>query len=104
ALDTTTLRELINSEGRLIPKALEPGVPRVAIPKPLRASTQDLYERKGSMEIRQGAIERMSYRQSYHQDMYAEVFEHMAEVYSVPLQGAYNPPRYDQWQYDQYYQ
>nr|GEW24146.1 hypothetical protein [Tanacetum cinerariifolium] len=53
ALDTTTLRELIDSEGRLIPKALEPGLPRVAIPKPLRASMQDLYERMGSMEIRQ---------------------------------------------------
>ncbi|GKA79594.1 hypothetical protein Tco_0786190, partial [Tanacetum coccineum] len=32
ALDTTTLRELIDSEGRLIPEAPEPGVPRVAIP------------------------------------------------------------------------
>nr|GFC72844.1 hypothetical protein [Tanacetum cinerariifolium] len=35
---------------------------------------------------------------------YQGVFEHMAEVYSVPLQGAYNPPRYAQLQYDQYYQ
>ncbi|GJT38904.1 retrotransposon ORF1 [Tanacetum coccineum] len=31
-LDTTTLRELIDSEGRLIPEAPEPGVLRVAIP------------------------------------------------------------------------
>ncbi|GJY59202.1 hypothetical protein Tco_0459094 [Tanacetum coccineum] len=61
----------------LIPEALEPGVPRVAIPRPLRASMQDLY---------------------------AGVFENMARVYSVPLQGAYNPPGYDQQQYDQYYQ
>nr|GEV69051.1 hypothetical protein [Tanacetum cinerariifolium] len=75
ALDTTTLRELIDSEGRLIPKAPEPGVPRVAILRPLRASMHDLYERMGNMEIRH-----------------------------VPLQGAYNPPRYDQQQYDQYYQ
>ncbi|GJT29766.1 hypothetical protein Tco_0910041 [Tanacetum coccineum] len=67
ALDITTLRELINSEGRLIPEAPEPG-------------------------------------QFYHWDMFAEVFEHMARVYSVPLQGAYNPPGYDQQQYDQYYQ
>ncbi|GJR49654.1 hypothetical protein Tco_1400175 [Tanacetum coccineum] len=66
ALDTTTFRELIDSEGRLIPEAPEPGVPRVAIPRPLRASMQYLYERMGSMEIRQEAIERMSYRQSYH--------------------------------------
>ncbi|GJT35127.1 hypothetical protein Tco_0925546 [Tanacetum coccineum] len=43
ALDTTTLRELIDSEGRLI--------------------LEDLYERMGSMEIRQGAIERMAYRE-----------------------------------------
>nr|GFB76514.1 hypothetical protein [Tanacetum cinerariifolium] len=34
ALDTTTLRELINSEGMLIIEVPEPGVPRVAIPKP----------------------------------------------------------------------
>ncbi|GKB97990.1 hypothetical protein Tco_0984127, partial [Tanacetum coccineum] len=38
------------------------------------------------------------------EDRHAGVFEHMAGVYSVPLQGAYNPPRYAQAQYDQYYQ
>ncbi|GJX66342.1 hypothetical protein Tco_0300685, partial [Tanacetum coccineum] len=38
ALDTTIHRELINFEGRLIPKVPELGVPRVAIPRPLRAS------------------------------------------------------------------
>ncbi|GJW38303.1 hypothetical protein Tco_0064148 [Tanacetum coccineum] len=75
--DITKLRELIDFEGRLIPEVPEPGVPRVAIPRPPRASMQDLY---------------------------AGVFEHMAGVYSVPLQEAYNPPRYDQQQYDQYYQ
>ncbi|GJT59493.1 hypothetical protein Tco_1003026 [Tanacetum coccineum] len=42
--------------------------------------------------------------QSYHWDKYHGVFEHMAGVYSVPLQGAYNPPGYAQPQYDQYYQ
>ncbi|GJT31576.1 hypothetical protein Tco_0921995 [Tanacetum coccineum] len=93
-LDTTTLRELIDSEGRLILKYPQPGVPRVAIPRPPRASMQDLYNRMGNMEIRQGAIERMSYRQSYHWDRYAGVFEHMVGVYSVSLQGAYNPPGY----------
>nr|GEW33530.1 hypothetical protein [Tanacetum cinerariifolium] len=72
ALDTTKLRELIDSEGRLIPEALEPGVLRVAISRPPRASMQDLYKRMSSMEIRKG--------------------------------GAYNPPGYDQQQYDQYYQ
>ncbi|GJY77350.1 hypothetical protein Tco_0482466 [Tanacetum coccineum] len=91
-LDTTTLRELIDSEGRLIPEDPQSDVPRVSILRAQRASMQDLYERMGSMEIRQGAIERMAYRKSYHWDRYARVFEHMDRVYSVPLQGAYNPP------------
>ncbi|GKA24910.1 hypothetical protein Tco_0710943 [Tanacetum coccineum] len=99
ALDTTTLGELIDSEGRLIPKVPAPGVPRVAIPRGPRPSMQYLYDRIGSMEIRQGAIERMAYRQSYHWDMYHGVFEHMTGVYDVPLQGAYDPPGYDQQQY-----
>ncbi|GJW43220.1 hypothetical protein Tco_0072019 [Tanacetum coccineum] len=51
-LDTTTLRELIDYKGRLNPEVPEPGVLRVAIPRPPRASMQDLYERMGSMEIR----------------------------------------------------
>ncbi|GJW59158.1 hypothetical protein Tco_0166062 [Tanacetum coccineum] len=53
ALDTTTLRELIDSEGRLIPEVPAPGVPRVAVPRGPRPSMQDLYDRMGSMEIRQ---------------------------------------------------
>ncbi|GJZ75997.1 hypothetical protein Tco_0640462 [Tanacetum coccineum] len=65
-LDTTTLRELIDFEGRLIPEDPQPGVPRVAIPRPLRASMHDFYYRMGSMEILHEAIERMEYRQSYH--------------------------------------
>ncbi|GJR92148.1 putative reverse transcriptase, RNA-dependent DNA polymerase [Tanacetum coccineum] len=76
-LDTTTLIKLIDSKGRLVPEDLQPGVPRVGIPRPPRASMQDLYQ---------------------------GVFEHMAEVYSVPLQRAYNPLGYAQPQYDQYYQ
>ncbi|GJU73355.1 hypothetical protein Tco_1264760 [Tanacetum coccineum] len=85
-LDRTTLRELIDSEDRLIPDIL------------------DLYERMGSMEIRQEAIERMEYRQAYHWDRYQGVFEHMEGVYNVPLQGDYNPHGYAHPQYDQYYQ
>nr|GEV27587.1 hypothetical protein [Tanacetum cinerariifolium] len=100
ALDTHTLKELIDYKGRLIPEAPKPCVLRVAIHRPPRASMHDLYERIGNMEIRQGAIEMMSYRQSYHWDMYARVFENMTGVYSVPLKGAYNPPGYDQHQYD----
>nr|GEV64701.1 hypothetical protein [Tanacetum cinerariifolium] len=100
SLDTTTLRELIDSEGRVNPEAPEPGVSRVAIPRPPRASMQDLYERMGSMEVHQGAIERMSYRQSYQWEKYHRVFKHMYGVYDVPLQGAYNPFGHDLQQYD----
>ncbi|GJS00620.1 hypothetical protein Tco_0317128 [Tanacetum coccineum] len=84
-LDTTLLRDLIYSKGRLIPEDPQPGVPRVGIPRPPRASMQDLYDRMGRMEIRQEAIERMEYMQSYHYDRYQGVFEHMAGVYRVPL-------------------
>ncbi|GJW50946.1 hypothetical protein Tco_0092297 [Tanacetum coccineum] len=55
-LNTTTLRELIDSEGGLIPEDPKPSVPRVGIPRPPRASMQDLYERMGNMEIRQGRL------------------------------------------------
>ncbi|GJS61373.1 putative reverse transcriptase, RNA-dependent DNA polymerase [Tanacetum coccineum] len=65
-LDLTTLRDLIDSDGKLIPEDPEPGVPRV---------------------------ERMEYRQSYYWDKYHGVFEHMAGVYSVPLpEEPPNPP------------
>ncbi|GJZ65241.1 hypothetical protein Tco_0621937 [Tanacetum coccineum] len=77
-LDTITLRDLIDSEGKLIPKDPQPGVPRVGIPIPPRASMHDLYIRM--------------------------VLEHMAGVYSVLQQGAYNPLGYAQPHYDQYYQ
>ncbi|GJY55202.1 hypothetical protein Tco_0446866 [Tanacetum coccineum] len=106
-LDRTTLRELIDSEDRLIPDIPVDDVPRVAAqraPRVQRASMHDLYERMGSMEIRQEVIERMEYRQAYHWDRYQGVFEHMTGVYNVPLQGDYNPPAYAQPQYDQYYQ
>nr|GEU52423.1 hypothetical protein [Tanacetum cinerariifolium] len=46
-LDTTTLIELIDTESRLIPKDPQPGVPRVGIPIPPRASMQDLHDRMG---------------------------------------------------------
>ncbi|GKC30279.1 hypothetical protein Tco_1037573 [Tanacetum coccineum] len=84
-LDMITLRDLIDSEGKLIPEDPQPGVPRVGILRPPRASMQDLYDWMGRMEIRQEAIERIEYRRSYHWDMYQGVFEHMAGVYSVPL-------------------
>ncbi|GKC02378.1 hypothetical protein Tco_0993988, partial [Tanacetum coccineum] len=83
-LDTTTLRDLIDSDGKLVPEDPQSGVSRVGIPRPPRASMQDLYDRMGRMEIRQDEIERMEYTQSYHWDRYHGVFEHMAGVYSVP--------------------
>nr|GEZ38909.1 hypothetical protein [Tanacetum cinerariifolium] len=51
-LDMNTLKELINFESRLILEDPQPGVPRVGIPRPPRASMQDLYDRMGRMEIR----------------------------------------------------
>nr|GEW46033.1 hypothetical protein [Tanacetum cinerariifolium] len=53
ALDATNLRELIDSNGRLIAEDPTPGVPRVAMPEGMRPSVQDLYDRMGNMEIRQ---------------------------------------------------
>nr|GEX84071.1 hypothetical protein [Tanacetum cinerariifolium] len=94
-LDRTTLRELINSEARLIPDILLDDVLRVSIqraPRVQRALMQDLYERMGSMEIRHEAIKRMGYRQAYHWDRYQGIFKHMVGAYNVPLQGDYNSP------------
>nr|GEZ03169.1 hypothetical protein [Tanacetum cinerariifolium] len=51
-LDTTTLRDLIDSDRKLILE--DPH------------SMQDLYDRMGRMEIHQEAIEHIEYRQSYH--------------------------------------
>nr|GEU53727.1 hypothetical protein [Tanacetum cinerariifolium] len=62
-LDTITLRDLIDSDGKLILEDPQPGVPTVGIPRPLRASMQDLYDRIGRIEIRQEAIEHMEYRE-----------------------------------------
>nr|GEV12701.1 hypothetical protein [Tanacetum cinerariifolium] len=55
----------------LIQEDPQPGVPRVGIPRPPRASMQDLYDRMGKMEIRQEAIEHMDFRQSYHWDSHS---------------------------------
>ncbi|GJR70041.1 hypothetical protein Tco_0016106 [Tanacetum coccineum] len=59
ALDATTLKELIDSNGRLIAKDPTSGVPRVAMPRGPRPFMQDLYDRMSSMDIRQETIERM---------------------------------------------
>ncbi|GKE22493.1 hypothetical protein Tco_1434005 [Tanacetum coccineum] len=81
--DTTTLRELINSNRRLIAEDPAPGDPRVAIPRPPHHSISDLYNRMGRIEIRHGELERMARRQSYHYDRYARLFEYMVGHYDV---------------------
>ncbi|GJV57504.1 hypothetical protein Tco_1458509 [Tanacetum coccineum] len=96
ALDATTLRELIGPDGRLIVEDPTPGVPRVATPRGPCPSMQDLYDRIGNMEIRQGTLERMARRQLYHTDRYDRLFEHMAGHYGYTLQGAYARPGYDE--------
>nr|GEZ26690.1 hypothetical protein [Tanacetum cinerariifolium] len=96
ALDATTLKELIDSEGRLIAEDPSPRLPRVAIPRGPRPSMQDLYDRMGNVEIRQGTLERMARRQLFHTDRYDGIFNHMAGHYGYTLQGAYAPPRYDE--------
>ncbi|GJZ76054.1 hypothetical protein Tco_0640519 [Tanacetum coccineum] len=85
ALDATTLKELIGSNGGLIVEDPSPSVPRVAMPRPPPPSISDLYDKIGHVEIRQGQLERMPRRQLYHTDRYAGVFEFMAGHYKVPL-------------------
>ncbi|GKD97645.1 hypothetical protein Tco_1381542 [Tanacetum coccineum] len=98
ALDAITLRELIGLNGKLIAKDPAPKVPRVAIPRGPHPSMQDLYDRMGNMEIRQGMLERMARRQSYQLDRYAGLFEHMAGHYGYIMHGVYAPPGYDEEQ------
>ncbi|GKA42871.1 hypothetical protein Tco_0735531 [Tanacetum coccineum] len=50
-LDTTTFKDLIDYDGKLILEDPQLGVPRVSIPRPQRASMHDLYDRMGRMEI-----------------------------------------------------
>nr|GEU87136.1 uncharacterized mitochondrial protein AtMg00810-like [Tanacetum cinerariifolium] len=57
ALDATTLRELIYSNGMLIAEDPAPRVPRVAMARPSRPSMQDLYDMLGNMEICQDVME-----------------------------------------------
>ncbi|GKC68258.1 hypothetical protein Tco_1100856, partial [Tanacetum coccineum] len=71
-LDTTTLRELIDSNGRLITEEPAHGDPRVTVPRLPHHSIYDSYDRMGRMEIRQGELERMAHRQLYHTDRYEE--------------------------------
>ncbi|GJV41533.1 hypothetical protein Tco_1419973 [Tanacetum coccineum] len=98
SLDTTTLRELIDSNGRLISKEPAPGDPGAATPRHPCHSISNLYNRMGRMGIRQDEMERMARRQLYHIDRYAGVFEYMSGHYNVPLQGNYVPLSSDEEQ------
>ena len=118
-LDRVTFRELIRDDSRLIDTEDdedeeeeddeeqgnddEEMAEEEAAGEPVEHTMEDLYTRMGGLEIRQGAIEQMSYRQSYHWDRYHGLFDHMAGMYNVEI-GQYNPPPYAQPQYDQYYQ
>nr|GEW05034.1 hypothetical protein [Tanacetum cinerariifolium] len=95
-LDSTTLRELIDSNERLIAEDPAPGGSRVAMPRPPRLTINDLYDRMGRMKICQGQLERMSRRKSYHSDRYGGVSEFMARHYGVPLYGDYAPSSYEE--------
>ncbi|GJU93962.1 hypothetical protein Tco_1318718 [Tanacetum coccineum] len=89
-LDTITLRDLIDSEGKLIPEDPQPGVPVVGIPRSPRTSMQDLYDRMGRMEIRQeGAYNPPGYAQQQYDQYYQQ--------YPPPPQY---PPYYQQQQQD----
>ncbi|GJX71217.1 hypothetical protein Tco_0308388 [Tanacetum coccineum] len=85
-------RELIGSNGRLIAEEPAHGDLRVSVPRPLCHSISNLYDKMGRMKIRQGELERMSRRQSYHSDIYAGLFEYIAGHYDVPLQVAFTHP------------
>nr|GEZ43621.1 hypothetical protein [Tanacetum cinerariifolium] len=98
SMDATTLKEVIDPDGRLIAKDPAHGVQRIAIPRPPHLTLQDLSDRMGRMEIQQGVLKRMSRRQSYHSDRYTSVFEFMAGHYGVPLARDYAPPDYDEQQ------
>ncbi|GKE70945.1 hypothetical protein Tco_1529017, partial [Tanacetum coccineum] len=92
--DANILRELIGSNGRLIPEEIALSIPRVVTPKTQRPTTSDLYNKISQLETRIGEIERMTRRQSDHSDKYASALEHIASHFGVTLRDPYNPPSY----------
>ncbi|GJU72611.1 hypothetical protein Tco_1264016 [Tanacetum coccineum] len=67
SLDAITLKELIYSNGRLIPEDPSPSVPRFAMSRAPRPTINDLYDRMGRLEIRQGRLCTPSYFEEQHQ-------------------------------------
>ncbi|GKG11288.1 hypothetical protein Tco_0342688, partial [Tanacetum coccineum] len=68
-LDAKILRELIGSNGRLIPEEIAHSIPRVATPRTTR-------------------------RHSYHSDRYARVLKHISSHFEVAQRDPYDPPSY----------
>ncbi|GJZ18533.1 retrotransposon ORF1 [Tanacetum coccineum] len=93
-LDANILRELISSNGRLIPKEIAPSIPRVVTPRAYCPTTSDFYDKISQLETRIGEMERMTRRQSYDFDRYDRVLERMASHYGFTLRDPYNPPDY----------
>ncbi|GKB81186.1 hypothetical protein Tco_0948081, partial [Tanacetum coccineum] len=100
-LDANILRELIGSNGRLIPEEIAPSTPRVATPRASRPTTSDVYDKLNQLETRIGEIERMTRKQTYHSDRYSGVLKHMASHYGFTLRDPYNPPNYFEQQQHQ---
>ncbi|GJR54912.1 hypothetical protein Tco_1405433 [Tanacetum coccineum] len=100
-LDANIPRELISSNGRLIPEDIAPSILRVATPRAPYPTTSYLYDKISQLETRLGEIERMTRRQSYHSDRYARVLEHIASHYGLTLRDPYNPPNYFKQQQQQ---
>ncbi|GKC84583.1 hypothetical protein Tco_1140300 [Tanacetum coccineum] len=84
-LDANILRELIDSNGRLILEEIAPSIPRVATPRASRPTTSDLYHKISQLVTRTGEIERMIHMQSYHLERYARVLEHITSYFGVTL-------------------
>ncbi|GJX09191.1 hypothetical protein Tco_0199050 [Tanacetum coccineum] len=97
-LDANTLRELICSNGRLIPEETTPSILRVTTPRAIYPTTYDVYDTIGQLEICIGDLERMMRRQSYHLNMYASVLEHIGAQQGITLRDPYNPPSYSKEQ------
>nr|GFA21007.1 hypothetical protein [Tanacetum cinerariifolium] len=93
-LDANILRELIDSNRRLIPEEIAPSIPRVATPKAPRPTTSDLYDKISQLVTQLGEIKRMTHRQSYHSGIYPGILGHIASHYGFTLHDPYNPPNY----------
>nr|GEW48664.1 hypothetical protein [Tanacetum cinerariifolium] len=84
-LDANILKELIDSNGRLIREEIAHSISRVVTPRTPHPTTSDMYDKISQLESRIGEIERMTRRQFYHSGIYAKVLEHIALHYRFTL-------------------